>query len=377
MNIVNQINGFSSPHPGTVLKGELEEHGLSQRELAVALGKSAPMINGILNGNKDITVEIAILLEAALPKSLSAQDWLRLQNEFDLECKRKESSLIARASAIRIWNFLRQNSNFNALRRRLNFGANFEQNIGLVMRTLGVADLQELEKASARSQVGFKKSEKVQTDMHNLFSWIIIVKHASQEQTLSASYDSQMLPQLKEQLNQVFFDNVDVVDRTRNLLNAYGIKFITDEKRLDKVPVDGYSFWRGDNPTIVATQRMNRIDNFAFTIMHELGHIERHLEQNGTKEFIDADKNVSGEINQQEREANEYATNAIWGGMMPEELFADIANPYGASIHLKRISQQYKVNVGIVTGQYQHYCDENRLVRNSYAICRELISKIG
>lgn len=377
MNIVNPTNVFSSPHPGAVLKGELEENGLSQRELAAALGKSAPMINGILNGNKDITVEIAILLEAALPKSLSAQDWLRLQNEFDLESKRKESSLITRASAIRIWNFLRQNSNFNALRRRLNFGSNFEENIGLVMKTLGIANLQELEKALERSQVGFKKSEKVQTDMHNLFSWIIIVKHASQEQTLNASYDSRMLPQLKNQLNQVFFDNIDVVDRTRHLLNTYGIKFITDEKQLDKVPVDGYSFWRGENPTIVATQRMNRIDNFAFTIMHELGHIERHLEQNGTEEFIDADKNVCGEINQQEREANEYATDAIWGGMLPEELFADIANPYGASKHLKRISQQYKVNVGIVTGQYQHYCDEKGLVRNSYAICRELISKIG
>ena len=117
MNTNNSRENFLSPHPGEILKGEIEEHGLSQRELASAIGKSAPMVNGILSGNKDITVEIAILLEAALPGGLRAKDWLRLQNE---------------------------HTNLNALRRRLEFGNDFVGNISMIMDTLGISTLAEL-----------------------------------------------------------------------------------------------------------------------------------------------------------------------------------------------------------------------------------------
>ena len=137
MNTNNSRENFLSPHPGEILKGEIEEHGLSQRELASAIGKSAPMVNGILSGNKDITVEIAILLEAALPGGLRAKDWLRLQNEH-------ESDVQTRTSAIEIWNYLREHTNLNALRRRLEFGNDFVGNISMIMDTLGISTLAEL-----------------------------------------------------------------------------------------------------------------------------------------------------------------------------------------------------------------------------------------
>ena len=131
MNKDNSSEYFLSPHPGEILKGEIEEHGLSQRELASAIGKSATMVNGILNGSKDITVEIAILLEAALPGGMKAKDWLRLQNEHDLDKKRSDEMVKSRKTAIEIWNYLRENSNLNALRRRLDFGNDFVRSLEL------------------------------------------------------------------------------------------------------------------------------------------------------------------------------------------------------------------------------------------------------
>lgn len=56
-----------SPHPGSVLLGELSEHGMSQRELAVAIGKTPAVVNGIIKGDRDLNSEIALLLEVALP----------------------------------------------------------------------------------------------------------------------------------------------------------------------------------------------------------------------------------------------------------------------------------------------------------------------
>lgn len=376
MTTVNHNEMTLSPHPGLILKGEIEEQGLSQRELAVAIGKSAAMVNGLLNGNKDITVELAILLETALPGSLSANEWLRLQNDHDLEVKRLESSLNNRLHAIEIWNFLRSRSNLSALKRRLCFDGDFEGNISKVMNALGITTVQELETKIQTSQASFKKSEKVQTDSSNLFTWTVIVKHASQSQNLAAPFDKSGIPELIGKLNYVFYTNTDVVEKTKQLLNEYGIKFITDEKRLDKVPVDGYSFWIGDNPTIVATQRMNRIDNFAFTIMHELGHIDRHLERDIQMDFIDVDHSIM-QINKQEEEANEYATHALWDGESPEDAFSEIVNPYAAGKILKFISRRKEMNVGIVAGQYQFFCHKNKLVMNPYTVCRELIGKIG
>lgn len=374
MNSANSKDYISSPHPGSVLKGELEEHNLSQRELASALGKSAPMINGIIAGNKDITVEIAILLEAAIPGSLKASDWLRLQNEHDMEVKRKEVK--SRIAAIETWNLLRTHANMSALKKRLAFSEDFEVNMSKVMETLGISDASQLKEQLSLSEGCFKKSEKVQTDQANLFTWVIIVKHTSNDITLVTDFDTTATPELIRKLNAVFYSNIAVVEQTKKLLNSYGIKFIADEKRLDKVPVDGFSFWSGKNPTIVATQRMNRIDNFAFTIMHELGHIQLHLEKDSLHNFIDVDHSIKVE-NEKELQANQYATDALWQGHSPIEMFADIENPYAAASKLKAIARRNRMNVGIVTGQYHHFCQERALIKNSYAVCRDLIAKIG
>ncbi len=374
MNIINPQDYTLSPHPGTVLKGELEEYGLSQRELASVLGKSAPMINGIIAGSKDITIEIAILLEAALPGSLKASDWLRLQNEHDLEIKRKE--IKSRTAAIEIWNKLRTHTNLSALKKRLEFSSDFEKNIALIMETLGISDVQQLDRLFVSFAGCFKKSEKVQTDQSNIFTWITIVRHVSNNMTLDAEFMPDRIPELIGKLNAVFFSNTDVIEKTKKLLNTFGVKFISGEKRLDKVPVDGFSFWSGSNPTIVSTQRMNRIDNFAFTIMHELGHIMLHLEQDSTQSFIDVDRSIMVN-NEKETEANQYATEALWNGSSPIEAFSDIENPYAAANRLKEIARNNRMNVGIVTGQYHHFCHERNLVKNSYAICRDLIAKIG
>lgn len=365
-----------SPHPGVILKGELEEHRLSQRELASAIGKSAPMINGILNGSKDITVEMAILLEAALPGGLKAVDWLRLQNEHDVEARREEKSVASRIATIEMWNSLREHTNLNAIRRRLELGSDFENGIKVIMDTLGAANQQELERRLSVADSCFKKSAKVQTDTANLLAWTIIVKHASRQQKLGAEFDREQLAEITQSLNAIFFANTAVVEKTQELLNRYGIKFIASEKRLDKVPVDGYSFWIDENPTIVVTQRMNRIDNLAFTIMHELGHIAMHLNGDGEREFLDVDYAIM-HVNEQEKEANAYAEASLLGNESPAELFGDIVNPYASAKTLESIARRKRINVGIVVGQYQFFCNRMGLVKNSYAICRDLIPKVG
>ena len=65
-----------------------------------------------------------------------------------------------------------------------------------------------------------------------------------------ADFDENSLERLVQELNQMFVVNINTIDKTKEILSRYGIKFIIVPK-FDKTPIDGFSFWQGKNPTIV------------------------------------------------------------------------------------------------------------------------------
>lgn len=370
---------FLSPHPGSVLLGELSEHGMSQRELAVAIGKTPAVVNGIIKGDRNLNSEIALLLEVALPGPLKAEDWMRMQSAYDLEKTRRQAEIKKRCDDITAWSALKTLLKFNTIKKRLDFTDDIGRNIAMVYEAMGVSSLEELQKKASgfQRQECFKKSEKVTTDPINLMTWLVIVRHKSNKQVLSTPFVPERVEELKKHLNQLICENADTYVRVEELCNQYGIKFIKESK-LDKVPVDGYSFWLGKNPTIVMTGRMDRIDNFAFTLMHELGHIEMHLTQDSNEDFVDVEPGKSSHYKDiREKEADEYATSTIWNGDDLFEIFGDIQNPFGAATSIKRIARRKQMNPGVVIGQYRHFCQEHQLVSNAYAICHELTEKVN
>lgn len=370
---------FLYPHPGSVLIGELSEHGLSQRELAAAIGKTPAVVNGIIKGDRDINSEIALLLEAALPGPLKAEDWMRMQSAFDLDKTRRQSDFKKRCNDITTWRALKSMLNLNAIKKRLDFTDDLGKNIAMIYEAMGVSSLEDFQKKAAglQKQECFKKSDKVTTDHVNLMTWLVIVRHKSNSQTLHSTFVPEEISKLKKHLNRIIYENSNTYERTKELCNQYGIKFIK-ELKLDKVPVDGYSFWLGKNPTIVMTGRRDRIDNFAFTLMHELGHIEMHLSKDSAEDFVDIEPAKSSNNKDiREKEANLYATNSIWDGVNLYDIFGDIQNPFGAASAIKRIAKKRQMNPGVVIGQYRHFCQEHQIVSNAYAICHELTEKVN
>jgi len=110
----------------------------------------------------------------------------------------------------------------------------------------------------------------------------------------------------------------DYIKEVRNKLNQYGIKFILVSK-LEQTPIDGYTFWSENNPSIALTLRHRRIDNFAFTIMHEIGHIDLHIKKDRKKYFFDLQKEKPL-VMQFEEDANEYAKDKL----IPEKIWEEI-----------------------------------------------------
>jgi addiction module HigA family antidote len=94
-------------HPGEILKEEfLVPLGISANRLAGSLGVPANRISAIINGDRGITAETAILLGRAL--QTTPEFWINLQAHYDLELARSTISADRVRSAERLAKELRQ-----------------------------------------------------------------------------------------------------------------------------------------------------------------------------------------------------------------------------------------------------------------------------
>ena len=74
---------FMAVHPGAMIKPELEERGISQKEFASMLGVQASHLSEILNGKRALTTDLAVKIEKAI--GLPAKILLSAQTQYDLE----------------------------------------------------------------------------------------------------------------------------------------------------------------------------------------------------------------------------------------------------------------------------------------------------
>ena len=89
-------NGLPPIHPGEFLAETLSDLGISQAEFARAIGVSPMRISHVVNHNRPVTAELALLFGRALGQS--PQYWLNLQATFDL--KKAEAALGEQLSTV-------------------------------------------------------------------------------------------------------------------------------------------------------------------------------------------------------------------------------------------------------------------------------------
>jgi addiction module HigA family antidote len=78
------------PHPGRLVRADLEALDLSIAEGAKALGVTRSQLYRIVRGDSAISPEMAIRLEAVIGST--ADHWLRMQAAFDVAQLRREKS---------------------------------------------------------------------------------------------------------------------------------------------------------------------------------------------------------------------------------------------------------------------------------------------
>ncbi len=81
------------PHPGRLIKDDIEALGLSVAQAAEGLGVTRQQLYRVINGECGISAEMAVRLERGIGSSAGA--WLRMQMNHDLAQVQKRAGELA------------------------------------------------------------------------------------------------------------------------------------------------------------------------------------------------------------------------------------------------------------------------------------------
>jgi len=79
---IGTISGLDPVHPGGILRSELAERGIRQKDFAEEIGMEPSHLSALIHGRRNITPAIAMRLEEVL--GIPATVWLNLQSRFAL-----------------------------------------------------------------------------------------------------------------------------------------------------------------------------------------------------------------------------------------------------------------------------------------------------
>lgn len=368
MKHIKDVTPIKATHPGEILLDEMQANGYSQVDFANLIGMQKTQLNEIIKGKRDINADTAILLEKAL--GIDAEYWMELQKNYALDKARIEAKNKSQLEAIEIWNIIKTIVPISFFKKVQVVNGDLLSDIQKVKTIYGVKNVEELAKVSVQSNFArFRKSTKLKTDAVNIIGWVKYVQFISADKfVVPFNHESEV--EVINGLKEIFFENNNVLSRTENLLSDNGIKLIIQEKG-EKTPIDGISFWSNGNPAIGMTLRHKRLDNFAFTLFHELGHIYKHLVNNNQKQFIDLDvRNEEEEYrnSKEEVEADKFAQNHL----ISEYDWNRFLNSFNIESDkaIKTFAQEIKIHPSILRGRVCHHLNSfSKFTRIEYEIC--------
>jgi HTH-type transcriptional regulator/antitoxin HigA len=153
--------------------------------------------------------------------------------------------------------------------------------------------------------------------------------------------------------------------------------FVVVEPALPHTFIDGAAFLlKSDNPVIGISIRHDRLDNFWFTLMHELGHVFVHFNRGLSEGFLD-DNIETVSTAKEEKEADDFALSSL----IPNEIWnTSIARFATTAPLIVGFAEEQGISPAIVAGRIRHeradYSIFSRLVGQG-AVRRLLLNPQG
>jgi HTH-type transcriptional regulator/antitoxin HigA len=195
------------------------------------------------------------------------------------------------------------------------------------------------------------------TNHYSMIAWTARVLLRAETECCAGEY-------VKDNLHKEFFTEIAQLsyysDGPRvavDYLSDRGIAVIV-EPHLPGTRLDGMAtLSKAGNPVIGLTLRYDRIDNFWFTLLHELVHVMLHLNDEGISYVDDLDDEGSS---QEERQANRYARDAL----IPRSIWRrSDAYRYKTNESIVDLAEELHIHPAIIAGRIQRDLGNYRILR--------------
>ncbi|MBR1883594.1 MAG: HigA family addiction module antidote protein [Clostridia bacterium] len=257
-------------HPGETVKEVLEEKQMKQEELAIRTGFSPKHISEVINGKKGISPTFAKSLEYVF--GIPTSFWINLQGIYDEEIlKYKEQEEIDETET-KIVNELKELVKYA---EEIGIMSKNKDIITKIIELRNICNVKNLTYINAlvTSQVAFRKSKQVDTNIYVLYVWLRICEIISEKNSIEAEYDEK---KLKENIGNIkkcmFLEVNDAIKELEIIFAKCGIIFQI-VKNFSGAPVQGFIKKNGNKIILSMTVRRAFADEFWFTIFHEIGHL--------------------------------------------------------------------------------------------------------
>jgi len=339
-----QLRAAKKFGPGYFINEQLELRDWTQEDLAEILGVTTKHINRIIKDKQTLTLDIARKLGEVF--NTSAQYWINIDTTYRLwlQQERTEEEQVADMKA-QIFErmpvsdmvkkgWLPDYSNVDELKH------NVQNFWGWKKLDFTVLD-SELLPCLTRKSTAFN-----QFNASYAITWYQMARNIAAKQKVE-TFSKANLEKLYNTISEYSYKQNGINDFIAEL-NRVGVIFFV-LPHLQKTYLDGAAFYYNSNPVIVYTGRYKRIDNFWFTVAHEIAHILKHL--NRDLPFI-LDNLRDGERNQFEDEADMLAAEKLRHPEIIQSLEPYLG--YLTTNRLEECAETYHVHPAIIIGKLAH-----------------------
>ncbi len=224
----------------------------------------------------------------------------------------------------------------------------------------------------------FRKNNGIKTNTNALKAWQCrIINRLNAERV--PRYERQLIP-------KTFFQDIAVQSQyqygpqnAKEILNKAGIHLIY-EPQLPNTRLDGAAFMLPDgHPVIALTLRLDRLDNYWFTLMHELHHVMNDLPQNNNSVFMDETDLQTAEETLEETnthliEIEENADKAARDALIPVDVWRAIGRSLCCVQDSKVIqyaAAQRKLSPAVLAGRIRWETKNYNLFQDLLGKCRK------
>lgn len=336
MNNYCEYENLIAFHPGYYVKEIIDDLGITQNEFAKRLGTTPKTISKIVNGEQNVSKDIARKLSDML--GTSVEFWLNLQKDYDLEIvKIEEQKQIDREKEVF------QDIDYKYFVNHFNLPGLARDVIGQIKEVRKFLGISSLEVLKERDLVTNFRSASGNLEDKNIINSNIMLQIAVNEARKidSPSYNAEVLEVVIEEILHLTTKSPkEFYPLMTERLREAGVVFI-GLPHLKNSGVNGATKKIGNRVLLMLNDRRNYADTFWFSFFHEIGHIIN-------KDFqIDFDSNIKNET---EQKADLYAQQKL----IPEDVYNEfvLRNDFDEEA-ICEFSKRIDRAPGIVVGRLQ------------------------